>query len=168
MNAVANRPLSGEIIEPGDAVTVYARLHPFKVEQKVSAVPAGMSVAEIARLVLATNGEKQLFGTLQARVNGDVVDPDWWERIRLKPGTELRLQAVPGKGAGNLLRTILLIAVSVVALAVSGGTLLPGVTAAFGAAIGVSSGVAGSILAAAIALGGRFNRNAQLFSGGSR
>lgn len=141
----------GELLEPGRCVTVYARLHPFKLEQRVHVIAAGASIAEAASVVCA--GQRLVVRSLVATIGDDVVPAEWWDRVRMRPGNELRFTAVPGEG-GNIWRSLLLIAVSIAALA-----LAPVAGLALGSAIGISSGLASAIVSGAITPAGGLIRD---------
>lgn len=136
-------PLQGQVLGPEDGATIFYRAHPFKPEQSVDVVPAGSTVAEAIEIVTSARGEPRMAHGVAASIEGTYVPREMWDRVRLKPGVELEIRAVPGKGMGNILRSVLLVAVAIAAAAIGGplagiilGSAATGITTvALGAAI---------------------------------
>lgn len=135
--------LEGEIIAPGEGVTVVVRASPLRDERHVITVPAGLSIAEIIAGFVVPLGYRADW--LRISLGGDVIARELWPRIRLKPGASLAVQALP---QGKWVRQALLAVVAVVALVVA-----PYVAAPLLAGLGIAAGtVAASLITASIGL----------------
>lgn len=96
------------------------RPHPFTADVGTFPVRGGRSL--LAMLEDAAQG-RQLAGTLRVEIGGHEVPRELWARVRPKEGTAIHCTVMPA-GGGNgskILRTVLLIAVAVVAMWVTGG-----------------------------------------------
>lgn len=90
------------------------RPHPFSMDHGVRPVRAGQTIEQM--LLEATEGEPIAL-TVRVEIGGYEVPRALWSKVRPKPGTAIHVTRMPaGSGGGKkLLRTILLIAVMVVA-----------------------------------------------------
>lgn len=141
MTMLVRPPINGEIISPGDGVTVVVRASPLRDERHVMTAPAGLSIADIVTEFVAPLGFRADW--LRISIGSEVISPDIWPRVRLKPGAILTVQAMP---QGRWLRTALLAVIAVVALVVA-----PYIAAPILTALGVSSAtVAGAAIASVI------------------
>jgi hypothetical protein len=126
-------------------VQVRGRPHPFKSDIREGWVDAGQSIVaclEAAGVPVLAQQE-----TLHVWLNGVFVEPADWRRVRPKAGTRLTYRVVP---RGGLFRTILILGITIAAIAASvltAGTLTP----VFGAAW---AGVVGSLAGAAVSASG--------------
>jgi hypothetical protein len=131
--------------------------HPFKTETIERTVPEGLTLLEMLEL-------SQVDPVLRAHAHiwiGDQYVPrDRWRLVRPKAGATITLRVVPhgGDGGGkNILRTVLMIAVMVVAIWVTGGAAAGLLGAAFAAGttgavvLGAAVTIAGTLLINAIA-----------------
>ena len=153
-NQLTPRPLQGEILGRADTVRVCGYLDPMKQRRIDCEYPAGETIAEL--LERATAGERRpgFAHALIAQVNGGAIPPEWWGRIRPRPGALVtffcRLQ-------GDATRSILALAVTVAAIVfapyLAGLPILAGLTGLIG-----SQAVIG-IIGAGIAMGGMLALN---------
>lgn len=92
------------------AVRVFARPHPFAAENGFYLLPAGLTLAEMARKV---QPDPLLQRHLRGYINDLDVPQEKWHRLRPKAGAEVRFCAVPmgGGGGKNPLRTVLSLAI---------------------------------------------------------
>lgn len=106
-------------------------------------VPAGLTVAQIVQLALPGIGvaPQDLRVTLVSEKGVAVIAPDLWSRVRPNAGVQVIIRGVPGK---DVVRTVLLVAVSAAALAFA-PTILAG-TALAGNAFATSLVAAGLTL----------------------
>jgi hypothetical protein len=112
-------------------------------------LPAGLSVAEIVAAVLPAASESQIERcrvTLVTDAGMTVLgDPACWSRIRPRPGVRVLVRVIPGNN--DQLRSALLIAVSIGAVALgqfwAGGLVAAGLPAAFQglASAGIAAGI---------------------------
>jgi len=139
-------PLHGEIILPGEGITLVLAMHPLKLDRQVETLPAGLTVAELVDLgrAIATT---RIRSRVAVYLDGQIVPEAWWACVRPKPGTSMLVRAVAGQGAGDLLRSVLGLAV------VAAGIFLAPVIAPI---LGLSAGLVG----AAITVGGQLLINA--------
>lgn len=108
------------------------RPHPFTADVGVLPVQTGRTLQ--AMLDEAAQGA-ELAPTLRVEIGGYEVPPALWARVRPKEGTVIHVTVMPaGGGSGSkILRTVLLIAVAVVAMWVTGGGAAVWLGSAFGA-----------------------------------
>lgn len=149
MNAMVPGPLHGEILTSADRVSVVAALHPFKLEGQRFAMPAGVSITEIVAAAETRSLRRRISAGLHVHVDGHPIAPELWARVRVKAGRTVVLRAVPGSGAGNVLKSIFQLALVVLA-AVAVPFLTPIIGAGFAAAVGAAIAVGGSLLANAL------------------
>ncbi|MCQ8781730.1 host specificity factor TipJ family phage tail protein [Mangrovibrevibacter kandeliae] len=147
MNALANSPLQGELLRPCDVLKVVAALHPLKAKHDIFEAPVGSSVLEIVELCAVEGGLSRLADGARVEINGHEIPFAIWHRVRVKAGAHVHIRALAGKGAGGLLRSILQIALVVVA-----SVLAPG--------IGTALGLSASLVAGGIIFAGSFALNA--------
>ena len=154
--------MHGEILPPGEGLTLAIIAHPLKLERELIPAPAGLSVAELVTFARARATTRLRFGFV-VTVNGDRVPNNWWNCVRPKPGTVITIRAVPEGDGGNVLRAVLGIA------AVAAGLLLAPVVAPWlvGLGIGLTTAAATSLAAAGITLAGQL-AIAALFPVGSQ
>ena len=132
-------------------ISVAAKFDPFApAPDKVFAVPAGLTVAELVRRC-DPPAWFETVGHVAIRTALGVAEilPQYWGRTRPKAGTALAVYVLPRGGGGggqggrkNVLATVASIAVLAAATAVSGGLLGPA------AAGGIGTGLFGSSFAA--------------------
>ena len=147
MNAIIQAPLRGEIIEPGQGITLVLALHPLTLDYETIVAPAGLTILDLVDLGKA-RGTTRLKSRVVASIEGHLILEAYWSRIRPKPGTTVLLRAVAEFGGDNsLLRTLLTIAV------IGASLFLAPVLAPI---IGLSAGLIG----AAITVGGQLLINA--------
>src|SRR5690625_1014531 len=139
--------------EPG-FVTLTAAAHPFRASRDVLMVREGQSLAEMLH-------EAQPDSVLRRHatifIAGHRIDPRHWHRTYPKAGAHVEIRVLPAGGGGggskNVLRTVMMVAVMALAIAVP--FIAPGMMTAIGAALGASTTVAaGATLSAAAMLGG--------------
>lgn len=110
-------------------------------------LPEGLTVAEIVAQALPGATVEDLRRVRVALVTASgssIVDPDFWHRVRPRPGARVVIRVVPGKGA---LRAVLSVVVAITAVAL-GAYFGPGLAGALGwgtstAAIGAAAGLIG-------------------------
>lgn len=146
-----------------DKQSLLLRPHPFTMDHGVVTVHAGQTIEAMLRE--AAGGEVR--ATLRVEIGGYEVPPALWARVRPKLGTAIHVTAMPagGGGARKILRTLLLVALTVFTAGVASGAYLAGVTVL---------GMGGATLAAAISIVGSLVINALIpppkppgFGGGS-
>lgn len=157
MNAIVQGPLEGEILAPGDTINVVAVPHPLKFDRRVFELPAGMSIAEIVNHVSAECAVSRLVRGAEVTIDGHVIPRQNWKTVRVKAGRHVLVRALAGKGGGNIFRSILTIALTVLATWVVGPAGLGVAAAVGGGAIGA---IAASAVAGGIMLGGGLLLNA--------
>jgi hypothetical protein len=156
MNAIQKTSLDGEIIAPGDMVSVYGTTHPLNALAGARIhceVRAGSSITEILREALSH--KQHLRRDLIVTIGDHEIPEGNWERVRVKKGAIVtfrpRLQ-----GGGNVLRTVLSLVVAVAAIAFAGP-----LAATLGFAAGtVAFSVASAAISAGIILAGTLALNA--------
>lgn len=113
-------------------------------------VPEGLTVAQIVQIALPGIGiaPQGLRVTLVSVKGVAVIAPDLWDRVRPNAGVQVVIRGVPGK---DVVRTVLLVAVSAAALAFA-----PAVTAG----LGLSGAFATSLVAAGLTVVGTLLVNA--------
>lgn len=102
MNALT--PIAqAEILGPDDDIRVYCAPHPLRDERHLLRAPAGSTVAEIVDLAIAATGSPcpasdfvvLLSGVEASAGDGQQVLPEFWHRVRPKPGTSVAMRPVP-------------------------------------------------------------------------
>jgi hypothetical protein len=133
-----------QILRPGDGlVDVIVRRHPLRGERSFVRLPAGLSIAELVEGAWPDRAGKPAVAYLA----DEVVPSELWSRVRPKPGTTILLQPLmQGKG---IWRSLAFIAVTVVALLVTGGFAAPLLGTAFAAGT-----IGAALLGAGISIGG--------------
>ncbi len=115
-----------EILLPTDTVPVTACPRPFTTEHRFAELPAGLSISE---MIAELQPEPYLRCFAHVFIGGVYVQPEYWAQVRPKAGAMVSIRMVPQDGGGgggkSPLRTILLIAVLIVATVVSFGALAP-------------------------------------------
>ncbi|MGN6549767.1 MAG: host specificity factor TipJ family phage tail protein [Pararhizobium sp.] len=140
MNAIVKGPLQGEVFGPRDTVTVIAALHPLKSAHQVMELAAGVSVAEIIDAAAERFGMSRLARSAHVEIDGHAIYPEHWHRVRVKGGAHVVVRAVPGKGIGNIFKSILMIALGIAAAFIVGP-----------AGLGIASLVGGGLIGNAAA-----------------
>lgn len=123
-------------------IQLAASPHPFQMQRIHRDVEPGATLADIVAAHDLDPGEG-----CEARLllNDQVIPREDWDRIRPPAGSLVNVNVIPEGGGGkNPLRTILTVAVTAGAAAISGGTLVPGVA-------GLSAATASSIASVAFA-----------------
>ncbi|NDW04079.1 host specificity factor TipJ family phage tail protein, partial [Jiella pacifica] len=148
MNSLVRSPIQGELLGPGETVEVVAALHPLKRERVRIRVPSGSSVAEVVEICAAEGKVSRLAVGAHVSVNGETVAQERWDGHRVVTGDVVVVRAVAGKAVGNLLRTILSIALVVFASFIVGPSVL-----------GIAGTILGTVVSAAIVFGGNLALN---------
>lgn len=103
-------------------------------------LPEGLTLAEIVRQALPGLPPADLALvrlSLVTPAGAEAIDPALWYRVRPRAGVRVVIRLLPGK---NALRSILMIVVSVAAIAL-GGMLAPALAGATGIGLGVANGL---------------------------
>jgi hypothetical protein len=158
MNALIISALDGEILPPGATVRVIGKTHPLnggRIERHFS---AGLSIAEILRETLSGHPDLRDRGDLIVRIDGHLIEPANWHRVRVKAGATVTF--LPRLSGGNALKTVFGLVVAVAAFLIAGpaGSWLA--ASAFGTAVGLSAGIATAFIAGGIILAGSLALNA--------
>ncbi|MBB6011868.1 hypothetical protein HNR59_001213 [Aquamicrobium lusatiense] len=156
MNALVRAPVAGEILGPADVITVTAAVHPLKPHAEILILPAGLSLAEIVDEVAQRCHVSRLARGADVSVSGHAIDQVLWSRVRVKSGAHVTVRARAGKAIGGILKSVLMIALSVAASFIVGPAGL-GIAAAIG---GTAGQVVASLAAGAIMMAGGFALNA--------
>jgi len=156
MNALVRAPLDGDILGPADVITVTAAVHPLKPKAEILILPAGLSLAEIAAEVGKRCQVSRLSRGADISISGHVVDVALWPKVRVKAGAHVTVRARAGKAIGSILKSVLMIALSVAAAWIVGPAGL-GIAAAIG---GTAGQVVASLAAGAIMMAGSIALNA--------
>ena len=156
MNALVRAPLDGDILGPADVITVTAAVHPLKPKAEILILPAGLSLAEIAAEVGKRCHVSRLARGADISISGHVVDTALWSKVRVKAGAHVTVRARVGKAIGSILKSVLMIALSVAAAWIVGPAGL-GIAAAIG---GTAGQVVASLAAGAIMMAGSIALNA--------
>lgn len=123
---------------------VVVKPHPMRSDTVCAQVPAGQTLAQML-------GEGASHA-LEVRVGGELVPRVLWARVKPKAGQFIHVQVYPqGGGGGKLLRTVLLVAVAIVAWEVA-----PYLTGEFGLLAGANT----AAVAAGLAIVGQLAINA--------
>jgi hypothetical protein len=147
MTAIVKAPLHGEIIAPGEGITLVVAPHPLSVSSTAMMAPAGLSLAELvefARLRSDTALRTRFVVTLE----GERIDRDLWHCVRPKPGTLVIVRAVAEGGDNGLLRSLLSLAVVAIGVFVA-----PMIAPALGLSVGLVGSaitIAGQLLISAL------------------
>jgi hypothetical protein len=107
-----------EVLPPEEDVRVVSAAHPLKVEHQTRLVKHGLTIDEIVKTV---QPDPFLIQHVYVEIDGWPVPREKWHLIRPKAGHTVNIRIVPmgggGGGGKNPLRTILMIAVMVAAIA---------------------------------------------------
>lgn len=132
----------------------------------VSVVP-GATLAEIVRLVPGLPDGFEEIGSVA--INGEIIPPQNWRRVRPKPGTmrnpvTVTLQITPlgggggGGGGGNkglqIAAIVATVALAFVTFGISNGLILASTSAAIGGALGIGATAGAALLAATVGIAG--------------
>ncbi len=160
MNALIKSALDGEVIAPGDMVSVYGTTHPLNAVASARIYrrfPAGWSIAEILREALSHKPGWHLRRDLIVTIGGHEIPERNWERVRVKRGAVVNF--IPRLQGGNTMRAVLGVVIAVAALIIApyaAGFL----TIAGFALTGASLTVATALIAGGIILAGTMALNA--------
>ncbi len=108
-----------EIIGPADkSVSVVAAPHPFSTETQDFKIPAGLTLTEILEEVQT---DPILRRHAHIFIDDDLIPKENWHLVRPKPGTNVTIRVIPGKGGSgeggkDPLRIILMIAIIAIAI----------------------------------------------------
>lgn len=153
---LAREILHGEVIGPGDGVTVSGISHPLH-ERDIGplTLPAGLTVAELLdeALAHATRPRTGFHRYFLVVVNGDPILRENWRKVRPKPGTTMVFRAIVEGGNGRLIASVA-VAVAALATVVLGPEFAPAFFASLGAALSVSASAAAALVGGAISIGG--------------
>src|SRR4051812_2045741 len=104
-------PLRGEIVAPGEALTLVVVPHPLRTHTVTLIAPAGLTLSELVDRAEMVTGPGARF---VATINGDRVARALWHRVRPKPDTLVMMRVVAEFGGDNsILRSLLSVAVLV-------------------------------------------------------
>lgn len=152
-NVVAHSHV-GEIIAPADLVDVYVRPSPLRQEKKHFRLPAGLTVAEMVENCAFKAGLHPQISALHVSLNGHAIPGANWSRIRVKPGVNVNIVAVPrGKAIGKIFGAIIALVAAVVAPYLAAAIGFTAGTTAFSVAtglIGAGLTMAGSMIVNAL------------------
>lgn len=155
MNAIVRTslsglPLDGVLLGHDDVITVSAAVHPLKPQAELLILPAGLSISEILDEVSKRCHVSRLTLGVDVSVSGHVIHREYWHAVRVKPSAHVLVRARAGSGIGNIFKSILMIALAVIApwaggLAATalgvGGFTAQLVTAAVAGAIMIGGGI---------------------------
>ncbi|MCW5697381.1 MAG: hypothetical protein KIS96_11705 [Bauldia sp.] len=139
-------PINGEVIPPGDGITVILAPHPLKTARLIRVLPIGTSISDAVRVM--TGDDRRWRYRAYIGAGEHVVPEAIWARVKPKVGTTLVIHAVAGKDS---LKSLALIAVAVAAF-----FLAPVVAGAFFTAGTVGFSVVSGLAGAAITMGGSY------------
>ena len=132
-----------EILPPDSGLAVRFAPEIFRrSDDRFVEVPHGLSLAEIVDHLVGEPPLPREYADVY--LDGVVIPPDWWPRLRPKPAARVKVVLVPG-GGSDTLRMALTAAVVVAAAAAvvaTGGTAL----AAYGPLIGAGIPLAGPLV----------------------
>lgn len=131
-------------------ITVYSRPSPFKTHRDVKQFHPGTRVDEMVRTMAPKQGWESF---ARVYLDGCEIVPGLWSCVKPKPGKEIHISFLPGKGGGkNPLATILSIGLFFAA---------PGIGAALSSSFGMTQG----IWLGGTAGGGLFIAGSQIMTG---
>ncbi|NAZ37137.1 host specificity factor TipJ family phage tail protein [Rubellimicrobium sp. CFH 75288] len=137
MNALAPLPVPVR--------TVAVRPHPFQAEPVRVTVGEGLTVEQI---VAAAGLRPDFFPFVRVWINDAEIDRRYWAQVRPKPGRQVYVAVVPQGGDGGVLRSVLMLVVSVAASAFA-----PGIAGALFPATMKAGGLMASLATAAVGAG---------------
>lgn len=152
MNALIRPAIEGEIIPPGATVRVIGKTHPLNGGRIELHFSAGLSIAEILRETLSGHPGLRDRGDLIVRIDGHLIEPANWHRVRVKAGATVTF--LPRLSGGNALRTVLGLVVAIAALIIA-----PWAAGLLGLA-GTALTVGSALIAGGIILAGNLALNA--------
>jgi len=127
--------------------TIVVNHSPFKTNQTVDKIPAGMSLQELVDAHIPKARHSQVNVTVQ----GNKVVRDLWRGCRIKPGALVNIIVVPSGGGNNLLRMILTVGVSLYSAGAGGAWVAHALGAGVNAAVGTAiAGIMGVLLVNAL------------------
>lgn len=133
-----------EILPPGESVDVYLRRSPLRQEREHISVEAGLSISEIIYRCGITPVR------VYVTINGHVIEPDKWAKVRVKKGAVVSVIKVPGKGAFRaILGLVVALAAVFFAPIIAGAIGLAG-SATATSLIGAGITIAGSLIVNAL------------------
>jgi hypothetical protein len=148
-------PLVGEIIPPGQMVTVFVRLSPLRDERHRFEIPAGLLLSEILDDCLVRLDYLGLLANWHVSVGGVPIGRAYWDCVRVKPGAVVAFTRVP---SGDVFRKIASIAVAILATVVAPFLAAP-IISALGLGT-VAAGIVTGVIAAGLTVAGTLAINA--------
>ncbi|KGT75788.1 tail fiber protein [Bradyrhizobium japonicum] len=154
MNAIVPSRLDGEILLPADTVRVVGKAHPLNGGRIDCRLPAGLTISEMLCEALADRPALAGRGDFVVHIDGHVIEPRNWRRVRVKKGATLTF--TPRLAGGNILRSVLTLAVAVAALTFGGP--IAGLLGFTGVALTVATAVVSTtiVLAGTLAINALF------------
>lgn len=116
MNQIVPCALEGEVVSPG-SVHAFGYASPLRGKRLSVRVAAGLSIRDILDQALAENPGSALAEDFVVHVDGELVPREWWSRVRPKPGATITF--IPRPKGGNVLKSVLMVAIAVAALVVA-------------------------------------------------
>lgn len=102
MTVPVRPPLQGEVIAPGESLSVIAFMHPMRTSHELVTVASGASVEEIVAACGRQRGMHRLTEGMRVTINGDDVPEAMWKRLRIRRSAltgeqpHIVVRAVPG------------------------------------------------------------------------
>lgn len=127
------------------------RPHPFDLRRELVEVPAGGTIADMLKIA---QPDPTIRRYLRVRLQGELIPPEVWHRVRPKAGTLLEAVPVPQGGNNEMLRTVLMIAIVAGAMALGGWAAGGLVGAGYLAAGGIGFTFASAAIGGALTLAG--------------
>lgn len=126
-----------------DDCTIVCKPNPLRSESYFSKVQAGQTLLQMLGA--------EPSHSLSVSIGGYPIPRELWARIKPKPGQYIHVVNYPqGGNGGKWLRSILLIVVAIVAIAVSDGALAPAFFGAYAGVAGAAIGIVGSMTGAVL------------------
>jgi hypothetical protein len=157
MNAIIPARLEGEILAPTDQVRAIGKTHPLNGGRLERYLPAGLSIVEILTELYADRPGLWARRDFVVHLDGHVIAEENWHRVRPKKGTTLTV--MPRLQGGDILKSVLTLAVTVAAL-VFAAPLAGLITIAGFAITGTALSIATAVIAGGIILAGTLAINA--------
>src|ERR1700722_18877480 len=120
MNALIKAPMDGEILSPGDTVSVYGTTHPLNAVSGARIhcrVQAGASITEILLEALSHKPGWHLRRDLIVKIGDHEIPESNWSKVRVKAGQTVTF--IPRLQGGSVMRTVLSVVVAVAALIIA-------------------------------------------------
>ncbi len=166
LDASPGAPLDTTMANP-DTLTLVSRPSPFEMMPELRQVPAGSTVRELVAMVDPIAAKHNAAAVFLA---GDVIAPEYWDRVRIRAGQVVSVVPVPqGGDSKDILRVVALIAVVIAAFYAP--YLVPEFVAGMeiaGSSLTVAQALtAGTALLGTMAVNALFPPAVPQFSGGS-